>query len=274
MAPKVTVVIPCYNDFLYVEQAVQSVLDQSYRNIEIIVVDDGSDSKTKEVLKNLSDKIDEIITQNNSGVVKARNVGIQKAKGEYILTLDSDDYFEPSFLQKAVKILENDENIGMVTCWLNIRDEDGNKLRVDKPTGGNAFSAMFFNNAPASLLFRKKCWQMVNGYDENLKKGYEDWEYNIAVGKLGWKVHVISEPLFNYTKRIKSRSKEARNYYNEIRYYTFQKHKDLLSQNMDQTIHFLLSEIEERNNQIHNLRNSKSYKLWKIFVKPFRKMGF
>lgn len=273
MEPLVSVIIPCYNDFLYIEQAVRSAIDQTYPFKEIIVIDDGSDKQTKEVLKKLEHNIDTLITQENLGVIEARNRAINLSKGKYILTLDSDDYFEPSFLLKAVKILENNENVGMVTCWINIRDEKGNKLRIDKPTGGNAFSAMFFNNAPASLLFRKRCWQMVNGYDENLKNGYEDWEFNIAVGKLGWEVHVIPVPLFNYTKRIKSRSKVARNYYNEIRNYTFQKHHDLLSNNINQTIYYLLSEIEKKNRLIHNLRNSRSYKLWKVFVKPFRKFG-
>lgn len=274
MQPLVSIIIPCYNDFLYIEQAVQSALDQTYPYKEIIVVDDGSDLQTKEVLKKLGTKIDLIITQDNSGVIISRNKAIEKSKGEYILTLDSDDYFEPAFIEKAVEVLNNRKEVGMVTCWVTIRDENDKKIRIDKPTGGDAFSTLFFNNAPASLLFRRECWEMVGGYDNMLENGYEDWEFNIAVGKRGWAVQVIPETLFNYRKRLKSRSKKARNFYPEIREYTYIKHQDLLKENMEQTVNYFIKEIEVKNKQIVNFRNSNSYKMWKILVKPFRKLGF
>ena len=90
----VSIIIPCYNDWQFVEQAVDSVLKQTYSNIEIIVVDDGSDSETKTVLKRIEPKITKLIAQENQGQSVARNVGIQESKGQYILTLDSDDFFE------------------------------------------------------------------------------------------------------------------------------------------------------------------------------------
>ena len=88
MTGKVSIIIPCFNDADYIEQSVQSAIDQTYQNKEIIVIDDGSDQKTKEVLKKIEPKIDKLIIQENLGVVIARNNGIEAAKGEFILTLD------------------------------------------------------------------------------------------------------------------------------------------------------------------------------------------
>lgn len=274
MEIKVSVIIPCYNDFLYVEQAVQSALNQTYLNKEIIVIDDGSNERTKEILNRLKTKIDLLIVQDNRGVVHARNNAIRLAKGEYILTLDSDDYFEPTFLKKAVRVLNEKENVGMVTSWVSVINERGEITRTMKPSGGNAFVALFKNTAPASLLFRKICWEEIGGYDSKMEKGYEDWEFNIAVSKTGWEIHVIPEILFNYRNRILSRNKMAGKFYSEIRRYTYKKHQDLLIQNMEETIDFLLNEVELRNKEVRRVKKSRAFKLGEMIMKPFRKLHF
>lgn len=272
MTPKVSIIIPCYNDGEFIEKAIISASDQTYGNKELIVIDDGSDKRTKEILNSLALKIDKLITQDNQGVIVSRNNAIKLAKGQYILTLDADDYFEPAFLEKAVKILESNQNVGMVTCWFSVINEKGEQTRISKPTGASAFKTLFKNNAPASLLYRKQCWEEVKGYDENLKKGYEDWEFNIAVGKKGWKVHVIPEILFIYRNRKASRNKQARNFYTEIRKYTYKKHKELLVKNIDQSIELFINESASKQKRIKELRNSRSYLTGELFTKPLRKL--
>lgn len=267
---KVSIVIPCYNDY-YIQEAVNSAYNQTYKKKEIIVVDDGSNQNTKKIIEKVGDKINRLITQENSGVIAARNRGIEIAKGEYILTLDSDDTFDPKFLEKAVEILNNESEVGMVTCWFTVWDEDGTFLRIDKPTGGSAFDALFYNNATASLLFRKQCWIEVDGYDPYFKNGYEDWDFNIAVSGKGWGIKVIPESLFNYRKKKESRNKSAKTYYPEIRRFMYKKHQDLLIKNIDTTIDFFLDEIENKNKNITQLRNSSSYKIWSKWIKPIRK---
>ena len=274
MRPLVSIIIPCYNDFLYIEQAVQSAIDQTYSQKEIIVIDDGSDQQTKAVLSKIKPKIDLLITQKNLGVIEARNNAISRAKGQYILTLDSDDYYEPTFLEKAVEILDNNKEVGMVTCWLTIRDAKGTRIRVDKPTGASAFEALFHNNAPATLLYRKKCWEEVSGYDSKLINGYEDWEFNISVGKRGWEITVIPEALYNFRKKPNSRNTKAKNFYKDIRRYTYKKHEDLLIENMDKTMDNFFAIIEAKQNEIDKLRGSRTYKFWKSYIKPFRRKFF
>lgn len=101
--PKVSVIIPCYNVEKYLHQCLESVLDQTLRDIEIICVDDGSSDGTLEILKEFQEKDDRIriIEQKNAGAGAARNNGLRAAKGEYLSFLDSDDFFEPDMLEEA-----------------------------------------------------------------------------------------------------------------------------------------------------------------------------
>ena len=117
MIPLISIIIPCYNDEKFIKQSVFSALKQEYSNIEVIVVDDGSNKETKKVLKEIEPMITKLITQSNQGQSKARNVGINYAKGDYILVLDSDDFFEPSFCAKAIKLFLNKKMIFENTAW-------------------------------------------------------------------------------------------------------------------------------------------------------------
>lgn len=268
----ISIIIPCYNHGEFIEKAVYSALEQTYPNKEIIIIDDGSNTQTKKVLQKMKPKIDLLITQKNQGVVIARNEGVRMAKGNYILTLDADDYFEPGFLEKAVKILDANKKVGIVTCWSSVENSSCEQTRISKPTGANAFEGLFHNNASASILFRKRCWEEVDGYDNNLSMGYEDWEFGIAIGKKGWEIHVIPEILFHYRNLPDSRNKKARKYYPEIRRYVYKKHKDLLVQNLDQTIENFLKEIEFKNKDLEGLKNSHSYKIGKTVFKTWHKL--
>ncbi|MDT0676802.1 glycosyltransferase family 2 protein [Autumnicola musiva] len=265
----VSIIIPCYNDGKYIEQALQSALDQKYPYKEIIVVDDGSDQKTKQVLEKLKPKMDIFLSQENRGVVAARNRAIDIAKGTYIMTLDADDYFDSSFLGKAVSVLDSNTEVGMVSCHANIIDQNKNK-HIQIPNGEDFNKAIFRNNVYASLLFRKQCWKDVNGYDPNMAMGFEDWEFNISVSKAGWNIMVIPEALFYYRVKKKSRNYNAKKHQKELRSYVFYKHKDIGVQNYQETIAFFLNEIEDLRSIIKEYQHSRSYKLGFILLKPMR----
>src|SRR5690349_3602213 len=103
--PKVSVIIPTYNRAQFIARAVDSVLEQTYKDFEIIVIDDGSSDNTQEILKAYEGKI-RYVYQQNKGISAARNRGIQEAKGEYIAFLDSDDVWKPEKLSVQVAILD------------------------------------------------------------------------------------------------------------------------------------------------------------------------
>jgi glycosyltransferase involved in cell wall biosynthesis len=268
----VSIVIPCYNDWQYVEQAVNSALNQTYVNKEIIVVDDGSNPKTKEVLRQLESKITKLITQENQGVCVARNIGIEEAKGDLILVLDSDDYFEPEFLAMAHSKILEDKNIGLITCWYNVVNFNEDLLYIAKPTGAGANDVLYFNNAMGSCLFKKEVWRAVGGYDLKMKNGYEDWEFNISVAVKGYDVHVLEHVLFNYRLKEYSRNTKAIEHQKEIRRYVFNKHKDLAIKNYDKTLNFFLDEIEKSKIEVLRYKNSNSYKLGHFFFRNLNKI--
>jgi glycosyltransferase involved in cell wall biosynthesis len=111
--PQVSVIIPCYNQGRYLDDAITSVLVQTYQNFEILIVDDGStEPETIEILQDYQQPKTRIIRTENQGVATARNLGIAQAQGTYILPLDADDKIADSYLEKAVTLLEGNEQLG------------------------------------------------------------------------------------------------------------------------------------------------------------------
>ena len=265
----ISIVIPCFNDFKFVEQAVDSALNQTNTNVEVIVVDDGSDIKTKEVLKRLEPKITKLIIQENQGQSKARNEGIEVSNGQYILVLDSDDFFEPSFCEKALLILKNDPDYRLVSCYANLIFED-KKTTLFKPSGGDIVDFLFSNAALGTSMFRKEDWKNCEGYDETMRQGFEDWEFFIRLLKNGGTAYIIPEPLYNYRKRNYSTTTIANKVKYSLLMVIYLKHKDLYVNHYEKFITHLLYRIErEEKEKIKNTLRLE-FKIGKAVLKPFR----
>ncbi|MFD0835490.1 glycosyltransferase family 2 protein [Mariniflexile aquimaris] len=267
----VSIIIPCYNQACFIEEALYSVLEQTYTNWECIIVDDGSTDDTKKIAQYWAEKDSRFIyfEKLNGGLSSARNVGISKSKGTFILLLDSDDKYDFSFISKAINILEKDPNCGAVSCW-GQKFIKTKRLEIFKPTGGVIEDFLFQNSAIGTSMLRKLCWQEIGGYDEKMKKGYEDWEFYIRLTQK-WKVHVIPEVLFFYRQRDDSMRKIAiKNYDKVIKEYIFKKHKDLYVLHYDETIKHFLEEIEINKCSRLKLLNSLDYKIGHFILKPLR----
>lgn len=266
----VSVIIPCYNDYKYIDEAIRSINNQTYKNVEIIIIDDGSDIQTKEVLKNIIQENVTIIYQENAGPSVARNNGIKRAKGDFILTLDADDYFESVFIAKALKLLEQNEKAGLIGCWIKAFI-DKKIVETYRPKGGNAEDFLVQNNVSGNTLFRKKCWQDAGEYDVQMRTGYEDWEFNLSVVKAGWEIIVIEEFLFNYRIKKVSRNSEANKFHRyELWKYIYLKHQDLWIANHELMINETFLKMEVLEKATHNLRKSLNYRIGKLILAPFR----
>lgn len=265
----VSIIIPCYNDAQYIEQSVLSALSQTYPNKEVIVVDDGSNEETKAVLKKLEPQTTKLITQENKGQSNARNVGIKEAKGDYILVLDSDDFFEPSFCEKAMAVFSNKKEIKIVTCQANLLFENDSKV-IYTPNGGTISNFIISNSALGTSMFKKEDWNLCGGYDESMLKGFEDWEFFIRLLKSGGTAEVIQEPLYNYRKRGVSTTKKANNLKYELLKYIYLKHQDLYKANFELFISHLLGKIERE--EIEKIKNTQrlEFKIGMAIMKPFR----
>ncbi len=258
MFPLVSIIIPCYNDAQYIEQSINSALNQTYSNKELIVVDDGSNAETKAILNKLVPQITKLITQENQGQSRARNVGIKEAKGDYILLLDSDDFFESSFCEKAIAVFLKKKEIKIVTCQASLIFEDGSKV-VYIPKGGSISNFIFSNSALGTSMFKKADWKVCGGYDEKMRNGFEDWEFFIRLLKSGGMAEVIKEPLYNYRKRKNSTTAIANQIKYELLFYIYTKHKELFIEDYENFVRHLLERIKvEEEDKIKYLKRSET----------------
>lgn len=268
MDDKVSIIIPCYNDVEYIEKSISSALTQDYQNIEVIVIDDGSNYRTKLKLKELESKISKLIIQENQGASVARNSGISKAKGKFILTLDSDDFFEESFCRKAVKIFNENANVKIVSCYANrFRGESNDIIRHENAT---IKEFLKYNNALGNAMFYKEDWETVGGYDEKMIYGYEDWEFFIRLLRSGGYSYIIPEVLFNYRLKEVSNSTIANNKKYELLKYIYLKHSDLYTENFEILIDHLLKRLEIAENSERKILNKLEYKIGYKIITPFK----
>jgi glycosyltransferase involved in cell wall biosynthesis len=196
--PLVSVIIPCYNYGEYLDEAIDSVLTQTFQDFEVIVVDDGStDFKTLDVLKKLSKRKTRVMHQSNMGLPTARNNGIQTSKGKYICCLDADDTLESTYLEKAVWLLEANPDVGFAYSWVGRFGTEGG---VWKTQPFNLKRLLSYNHISVAAVFRHSAWEEVNGYWPEMRPGYEDWEFWIHLGASRYPGRLIPEPLLNHRR--------------------------------------------------------------------------
>ncbi|MDD2493906.1 MAG: glycosyltransferase family A protein [Tissierellia bacterium] len=176
MKPLISVIVPCYNQAHYLDDCLQSVLDQSYINWECIIVNDGSPDNTEEVALKWQSIDSRFVysKKENGGLCSARNHGISKATGKYILPLDSDDKIEKDYISKGIEIIDNNANVGVVYCkarFFGAVNKDWVTPEFDKK------HLLCENLIFCSGIYRKQDWETIKGYDENMSYGWEDWEF-------------------------------------------------------------------------------------------------
>ncbi len=237
--PQVTVIIPCYNQGQYVEDAVASVLAQTFKDLEIIIVNDGStDAKTNELLGDYNKAKVRVVTTSNQGLASARNNGIKEASGKYILPLDADDTIKPSYIEKAVHLLETRNELGIVYCEATLFGAVETKWKLP----GFSLKEMLLDNVIfCSAMFRKADWLSVDGYDPGMVYGWEDYDFWLSLIENGCEVYQIPEVLFSYRVASDSmvRSKER---WQKVAMFKriFERHPKLFADNIDVWINSLL----------------------------------
>jgi glycosyltransferase domain-containing protein len=200
--PLVSVVIPTYNREKTLARSIISALNQSYKNIEVLVVDDGSTDGTKKVVQGIkSPKVRYIYRENEHCHVYPMNDGARAAEGKYVAILDDDDFWcDKNKIKKQVNFLENNKDHVLVGGGAIKVDENGNEivryiLPEDDPDIRKTIlvSDTFVH---VTTLFRKDAWEKVGGYDENFD-GMEDWDLWMRMGRIG-KFHNIPEFFVTY----------------------------------------------------------------------------
>ena len=231
---EISIVIPCFNDGVYIQETIDSVNAQTFRDTEIIIVDDSStDKETLKILAALKqDNLKVIHTEKNSGPSIARNKGIKVAQGDYILPLDADDKIAPTYLEKAKAVLDSNNNMGIVYCEADFFGEKTGKWDLPPYSFPKILVA---NMIFATAMYRKKDWEVVGGYNVNMCIGNEDYDFWLSLLELGREVHRIPETLFSYRiKKVSRTTNLNENDTLEIDSYEqiFNNHKKLYADNI------------------------------------------
>lgn len=214
--PLVSIILPTYNRGEYIERAIKSVLEQTYKNIELIIVNDGSSDDTPKILSEISARDPRIIiltNKTNLGLVKTLNKGVKNARGKYIARIDDDDIWSDSEkLKKQVRFLEGNPDYILVGGGVIAVDKEGREIvRYLLPEKDEEIRSFLLLNNPfahSTVVFKKDVWEKVRGYNEELSFS-EDWDLWLRFGQLG-KFYNFQEYFFYYFKGEQNRC----NYYN------------------------------------------------------------
>ena len=209
--PLISVIIPTYNAEAFIAKTLASVLAQTHRHLEILVVDDGSCDRTGGVVKEIAQQHSHItlLQQPNQGVAAARNAGIEKAQGDFIAPIDADDLWHPEMLEKLIiPFFEGNDQLGVVYTWTVDIDAQGHSIGGFHAANsqGDVYKTLichnFIGNASATLI-RKECLDKVGGYSTEFRaqsaQGCEDWDLYLRLAEQ-YEFGVVPEFLVGYRK--------------------------------------------------------------------------
>ena len=204
--PEVSVIIPTYNGEKYLATAVESALAQTYRDLEILIVHDGSTDATGAIAKSYGSRITYIRKAENGGLASARNRGIRESGGRYIALLDDDDWWEPDKLQLQVAELEKDKDVALVYSDMWVHYDDGkidpSFLRT-RPlaSGGHVFNQYLLSKfiIPSSVVIRRSCLKQIGLFDESMRS-LKDCDFFLRLC-YRWKIALVPQSLVHRRQR-------------------------------------------------------------------------
>ncbi len=171
----ISIIIPTHNRAQLIERSIKSIINQTYTNWELIIVDDGSTDNTTDVInKFLKDSRIKFYSKKNTGAAHTRNIGVEKASGRFITFLDSDDEAKSHWLETMTNIVNGNRNVGVVCCGCEIIDENGNLKETKLPnTNNNLFGekVVYKMTNGGVFMVKKDIFEKVGGYDNDLTCG-------------------------------------------------------------------------------------------------------
>ena len=209
MAPRVSIVVPVFDAGATLPATLASVAAQTFRDFETILVDDGStDARTIALIDAAAAQPGVTVHRTpNRGPALARNLGIEHARGAYILPLDADDTLAPSYLARTVPVLDADPALGVVYTWVGLTGRHHGTWR----TGAFALPELLTRcTIHVTSLYRREVWAQVGGYDPRFEESCEDWDFWLGAVARGWRGTCVPEALVFYRRTAGSRELAAR----------------------------------------------------------------
>ncbi|MEM6752982.1 MAG: glycosyltransferase [Cyanobacteria bacterium P01_C01_bin.38] len=199
--PQISVVVPAYNSQNTISETITSVLQQTFSDFELIVINDGSTDGTLEILSGVKDARLKVYSYPNGGLPTARNRGILRARGEFISFIDADDLWTPDKLELQLQALQKNPQAGVAYSWTICMGNNGKSFHpgVSESFQGNVYHNLLIGNFIASgsnVLIRKQAIESVGYFDESLKS-CEDWDYWLRLAPK-WDFVVVAKPQIIY----------------------------------------------------------------------------
>lgn len=206
--PKVSIIIPTYNSSRFIKRTIGSVLAQTFRDWELIIVDDCSRDSTELAVREFA-KFDKRIKfiktpENSGGPATPKNIGLENAVGEYVAFLDHDDEWFPEKLEKQLRVFQNskDENLGLVSCYINLVEEK-TKKNISKHTKlfrGDVLPKIIKENfivTTSSVMIKNEIIKKIGFFDSSFKT-FDDWDMWIRIAEKGYYFDFVNSVLINY----------------------------------------------------------------------------
>lgn len=205
--PLISVIIPAFNSEKTIQQTIDSVLNQTWRNLELIVINDGSQDSTLDIVARIKDPRLKVLSYSNAGVSVSRNRGISQAEGEFISFLDADDLWTKDKLEAQLKALQENPQAAVAYSWTNHIDENNQFLRSGAygTVNGDVYAELLQSNFLANgsnILIRTQALKEIGGFNQSLTPA-EDWDMYL---RLASRYHFVSVPSAHILYRITSAS--------------------------------------------------------------------
>ena len=275
--PIVSIVVPCYNHGKYLPETLDSVMAQSFKDWECVIVDDGSTDDTEAVALDYCKKDTRFkyIYQENQGAPVACNTGFRSTSGEFILRLDADDLIASSYVEKAVAHFMDFPETSIVCCRGRYFGSYNNPIILPE----YSYETLLFNNCFfCSIFFRRSDYDKTDGYNPNMRNGLNDWDFWITLLSPDSIVYCIDEVLFYYRtggNSIITKNRNAKKQTEELCRQLYFNHKDKYQDYVPNIVYYAMSannwrdKYEKERLDYDHCRQSRAYKVGKMIVKPF-----
>jgi len=255
--PKISVIMSVYNGERYLKEAIESILEQTFKDFEFIIVDDGSDDKILKILNEYAKKdirIRIIKNKKNIGLTKSLNKAIKTAKGKYIARMDADDISLQNRFFKQVAIFKKYHDVSIVVNNYAIIDKNNKEIKVQKLPSDNfsLYNSVRKNNiiCHGSIMIKKTLLDKIGGYNELLDFA-QDYDLWLRVFKNGYKFYLIPEVLYKF--RISPESAEKKAFHQN----DYAKLIRKMHENPSKNYYYLVEKLRKKNKQIRLTQRKK-----------------
>lgn len=198
----ISVVLPIYNAEEFLKDAIDSILNQTLKDFELILINDGSTDSSLDIINSFDDSRIVIVNQENKGLAKTLNIGLHLAKGKYIARMDADDVAFPTRFEEQIKFLDNNPNVKLLGTAVKLIDKDNRTISIDVPYCGNDFLKKFMKKIGnpfkhPTVIFDREVALKIGGYNEDIGKYFEDYFLWNEISEIG-DVEILNKVLLSY----------------------------------------------------------------------------